>query len=371
MGGLNSLSSQIQGLTNALTQSQVVASLKRSSTTALPPPPRYSFEIWDDVGPAGSDALQGSPQAVVFRLAPNSISFSQPVRADVAMDLLGAPVVVDGGLGIARCTIRGSYGVGGPMDPRQESPGFANMREVREFFLGWVELNKQRATDGLPLLRLVFSIRNGAWSEWRLWQWWAIPIELPTEERSAGRPFEWAYSVSFWCLDTVHDPPADTLPGPTTTQKASEAVSGIQAALAGYRDLSANASDLANQLSNLRASLDNLRSQAVAEVRGVSDTIRRAASAVNGILAATNPATFRADAQEAYRGTLKDTRIMLGNLKTWNTTLAGAQPGSARMAPSVPPGGTLQQMAVRSKGSMDSWPTLAAANGLRYPFVQG
>ncbi len=369
MGGLNSISNQIQSLTNALTSSQTAASTKGLSKAALPPPPRYSFEIWDDVGPAKAADLQGATPSVVFRLAPNSISFSQPFRADVSLDLQGEPVVVDGGLGIARCTIRGNYGVGGPFDPKKESPGFSNMRQVREFFLGWVALNRDRALNNLPLLRLVFAVRNGVWSEWRLWQWWAIPTELPTEERSAGRPFDWSYSASFWCLEMLPKAPAETLPSPPSSTKAAEKVSGLQALLAGYRDITQNAANLATQLSTLQTSLTNLRQQAISEVRGVSDTIRLAASSANGIMAATNPTSFRQDVQESYRGTLRDTRKALGSLKTWGTTLAASSAPTSPKAPTVQPNGTLQQMAALGTGSMDNWGALAQANGLRYPFI--
>jgi hypothetical protein len=369
MGGLNSLSSSIQSITNALTSSQVAASTKGLSKAALPPPPRYSFEIWDEVGPAKSSDLLGNPGSVVFRLAPNSISFHQPIRADVALDLQGSPVVVDGGLGLGRCTIRGSYGVGGALDPNKESPGFANMQQVRSLFLGWAALNQDRALNNQPLLRLVFSIRDGKWSEWRLWQWWAVPTALPTEERTAGRPFEWSYAVSFWCLEMVQSPVADTLPAPLTTQKALEKISGLQALLAGYRDITQNAANLATQLSALQTSLTNLRQQAISEVRGVSDTIRRATSSVNGLMAATNPTSFRQDVQESYRGTLRDTRKALGNLKTWGTTLAPSAATVGPKAPTVQPTGSLQQMAAMGSGSINNWPSLAESNGLRWPFI--
>ena len=369
MAGLNSLSNQIQSITNALTKSQKNASVAGLKKSEMPPLPSYSFEIWDDTGRAKAADLQGAAPSVVFRLAPNSISFSQSFRADVSLDLQGEPVVVDGGLGIARCTIRGTYGVGGPLDPSKESPGFANMRQVRAFFLGWVDLNRARALNGQPLLRLVFAVRNGVWSEWRLWQWWAIPTELPTEERSAGRPHEWTYSVSFWCLERLLAAPADTLPAPPSTEKSVGQISGLQALLAGYRDITQGAANLATQLSTLQTSLSNLRQQAVSEVRGVSDTIRRAASAANGIMAVTKPTSFRQSVQEAYRGTLVDTRITLGNLKTWGTTLAPTPGTVAPRAPTVPPGGTLQQMTALSSGSMANWAALAKANGLRYPFI--
>lgn len=369
MGVLDTGSSSVQGITNAQTGSSVASVLGRQgSSSRLPVPPRYSFEIWDQVGPASDDALRGVKQIVVFRLAPNNISFSQPVRSDVALDLLGNPVVVDGGLGLGQCTIRGSYGVGGTMDPAYSSPGFANMREVREFFVNWAALNKARALDGLVPLRLVFSIRNGTWSEWRLLQWWAVPTSLPTEERTAGRPHEWSYSCSFWCLDMIHAYAKDTLPAAPTPSTVSRNLLRLQTALAGRRKITDRAKDLANDLATLQSAVSRLRSRAIAEVRGVTDTVRRAALAVNGILVSLNPSTFREDVNEAYRGTLIDVRLMLGRIKLWNTTMAKEVPGFARVSPVVAPGGTIQQLAAQA-GGMGTWPDLAAKNGLRYPFV--
>lgn len=364
----------LDGVANGLTQSSVDSALRRQgggSFPALPAPPRYSFEIWDDVGPVGSDVLRGMvKQIVAFRLAPNSISFSQPVRSDVAMDLQGNPVVVDGGLGLGQCTIRGTYGVGGTLDPAYSSPGFANMREVRDFFVGWADLNKARALEGIQPLRLIFSIRNGRWSEWRFLQWWVVPTALPTEERSAGRPHEWSYSCSFWCLDVLFARANDVLPGPTSTDAASKNLTVLQSALAVYRDVTDGARDLANQMATLQAGVETLRAAAISEVRGLGDTIQRASLAVAGILAATDPLIFRDEVRETYRTTLISTRKALGRMKAWGTTMAGSVPGAARVAPTVTPGGTIQQVAALA-GSLASWPSLASKNGLRYPFVNG
>jgi len=243
-----------------------------------------------------------------------------------------------------------------------------NLQAVRKFFLDWAGLNKQRGLQGLDPLRLNFSIRNGVWSEWRLWSWWIMPTELPSEERSAGRPNEWSYNFSFWCLENIPPKPKDTVPAPPKPGAAVDNLKALKAVLGAYHDVTGFAKDLANGLATLESSITTLRANLVGEITGVSDTISRAVQAARGILAATQPATFRSDAQAGYRAAVVDTVLLLGQIKTWGTTIGASAAPSPALAPTIPSNGTIQQVASQSS-SLANWPALADQNGLRYPFV--
>lgn len=388
------LSGMVQGARGFLGPD--LSKLGGGSKSATSGNPFYRFEVWDDAGPAKAADLSGemltvSKGTLAFRLPPTAYSYEPSYRAEVSLDLAGDVVVYDGGQGLGRCTIRGQHGVGIPnadlarlfgKDPKavRESAGFLTVQALERWFEDWIATNQKRYADGKEGLRLAFSIRDGSWTEWQNRTRWIMPITLPSHERSAGRPLDWAYSMSFWDLGPMKPKSKATdAAKPTGVAGLLGSAKDLQAkALASIGpltsrslgDIASLAQGLANNMGELRGSLEGLRNDALGVVQGVRDTASQIALNAAGILAAVNPQTFGDSLLSQVRGTALDARNLAGDVMRWDTTL-GLTAVPSRAPEAVFLGtGTLQTMAASQAGGMAKWQGMAEGGGLRWPFTE-
>lgn len=335
----------------------------------VPAPPVYRFRALNGDGssPALGD-FDGRKPYVTFRLPPNSISFDQPVRGEVIQDLDGNSTIIDGGLGVAKVSMRGTYGVGpGAADFKNPSAGFANMREVRDFFVTWAEVNRTRALAGRAPLRLQFRIIGGQWTEWAYRALWVFPITLPTEERSASSPLAWNYSFNFWAWEVERDKyrPKDPVSFPDFASKLPKWIEWLLNMLKWYKRLQT----IVRLMKRLARELQAWRDGLVNSVRGVFQTIRGLVGAVKDTLRALNPVTLVKEIKNEIRIGLIGLKKDLGAPMRWSTTegyAASRTPGVRPVSVPVNPGQTIQKATQRA--GVD-WVPVAERNGLRYPFV--
>lgn len=393
--GLARLSGMLGSVKSALRP----AVLTQGESSKAFPLPFYRFTIYDEDGPAAAsdllgDILKACGGVIALRLPPSAYHRDRPVRSEVTLDLAGETVVFDGGLGLARCSLRGTHGVGIPTpdlakifgkEPAKlategDSAGFLMSQAMTGFFEGWAATNKQRVQDGKSPFRLAFSISNGSWTEYRSYLRWIVPLNIPTDERNSARPLEWAWAMSWWDLGDM--PVKKAGPDSATPDsalvlagKAQALLTKLQAAQSGLgvRNLTGILGDVknaANQLGVIRGQLEGIRRDALGVVLSVTDTVRQVSSSATGILNAINPQTFGDEVLQNLRSTALDTRLFAGEVRRWETTLG--LPSTPKRAPSadILPGSSLPQIAQQQGQGFDSWPALADKNGLRHPYVE-
>jgi hypothetical protein len=283
----------------------------RASSSAKPPGPQgrrplpfYSFEVWDKDGAVKPGVIPGgAPSKVILRIPPANLEVRQPIRSQIWKGFDHQPVVIEAGLGIAHWTLSGSHGVGPTMlySNGAESAGFHVRNQLQQLFLGYAKENVRRSGSGEPLLRMVFAIRDGSVTEFVNLQWWIQPESLPTDTRTAARPFEWAWSLAFWALDEIpgmdaKPAPADALAPPSVDQIQSKGKgllgslkAEIQSAFVSKdTSLLGRLVTLQQGLHTLVARAQDLRRAAVETVNSVRDMTAGVIRQVDAILREVN-----------------------------------------------------------------------------------
>ncbi len=383
-------------ITGAVNTARGIFSPLTGKSGAPAPVPFYRFEVWDDSGPAKPEDLQGeiltvSKGTIALRLPPSAYNYEPVYRSDVSLDMAGEVVVFDGGAGIGRCSIRGQHGVGMPtaelarlfgkdVKATRESAGYLIMTALERWFEDWIATNRARYADGKDGLRLAFCIRDGSWTEWSNRTRWIMPITLPTHERSAARPLDWGYSISWWDLGPMKPKTKASDPakpgGPASLiSKAQSLKDRAQALVApltsrSLGSLGQQAQALANGLGDLRGSLDALRRDAIGVVQGVRDTAAQIAGNASGILAAVNPSTFGDSLLAEVRGVALDSRLLAGEAMRWDTTLGLADVPSRAPSAVFTGTGNLQTMAANQGRAMSDWVSMAEDGSLRWPYTE-
>lgn len=364
-------------------------------------PAFYSFEIWDsDSTGILAGALFGllSPKAqVTLRLPPQSLTIEQSYRMDLGLDLAGNPVVAEAGFGPGRWSLRGVHGVGpsgmgtgsmvaGPLSAGRASDGIGliitrglqKRTDLQNLFLAYADGNKERLAAGLRPYKLVFGIRGGPPSEFQNEEWWIMPMGMPTDERTAGRPHDWAFSVSFWALDRV----SSVYTRPITIRSIKGLLADIQDAIAAVKRLT-KVLDISRWpiVQSIRAGLlvvqqaayavQSLRTTVLKDVKTACGLLDQASTAISVVRNALNLSTLRADIKSEIHSSMNQLRVSLGlvdlHLRT-NATSQAARPVTPAKMPVVP-GKDLRRMAAAAYGDESKWTLIADANGLVFPWV--
>lgn len=310
------------------------------------PLPFYSFEVWDGEGALKPGALpEGAPSKVILRIPPASLECHHPIRSQVFLGLDDLPVVIEAGLGLARWTLSGSHGVGPTVlyADGAQSAGFFARNQLQALFKGYAKENRRRSGSGEPLLRMVFAIRDGSVTEFVNTQWWIQPESLPTDSRTASRPMDWAWSLSFWALEEIRNPssnasPQDALKPPSLDQlqrRGTGILDRLKTAAQGAfltKDTS-----LLGKLGALKADMTHLLHRAQDLRRAAADTVNSVRDLTAGVVGQANAILGEVNRMPGLNGNpalgrlLMDTRRWGGSLQRHLTALEqGRSPRGGR-----------------------------------------
>jgi len=351
----------------------------------------YTFEIWDSnlIGQASqADLADAFSQSVTLRLAPQAFTAEQGFRADFGIDLAGNPVIVEAGFAPGRWTMRGVFGVGqqglrdlaSNYDQGLITFGLDNRLALRALFQNYADSNAALLAQQKPLLKMVFMAQSGGPSEWKNEVWWILPVGMPTDDRTASKPLDWSYSLTFWALQRVDQVVAlsDQLNGMSITGLLA-AIKAITAEIQSIQTLM-NISQwpivqtiqgIITAVQGAINAAQNLSATVSADTQGVADLLRTAAFAVSSLTqTVVNATTLPVQAKQDLICALTSMRIAIGGALLPITTN-----GALTIAPTPPspvpviPGRDLRQIAATVLGDESAWSTIAALNNLVYPFV--
>jgi phage baseplate assembly protein W len=366
--------------------------------------PFYKFEVCEitDSGaePAAEADLQGISPSVLLRIPPSNLRISQPIRAEVSIDLLGYITVAQGGMGLRRWTISGTHGVGkgkylnGAKSDTSlisaassgefvMSGGFAVRQALASLFEAWATANEKRRIEKKIPMRMKFSVLGGTFSEFQNEEWWIQPDGLPEDSRSASRPMAWDWSLSFIALQRIEEglaksDGAETLMPPSAREilaKLDAAEAKLDAATKGKKfwlvSLIEKIIAVKALLQKIRGIVSSVVSYYRATVKAVSDFVRSCARLVQEILLLVNRSNLFDQPKRDLANALLEVRTACGFAAMLSQGyLHPYQPTSAsRLMATVQPGDTIQSVSYRELGTSTRWQELVSANGLVYPYL--
>jgi phage baseplate assembly protein W len=373
------------------------------TTAALPPPsekpvlqspndplgiqPAYTFLAVDESDVAVSQGEFGMDPSISLRIPPQSIQIQRSLRSEVLKDVTSGISIVSGGEGIGRITIGGTHGVGENRDTTYATDGRTWREMLIAFFAQWVAVNEARGRDGRPLLRLVFQMVGGGWSNPWNEQYFVWPESFPSDSRSAGRPHSWEYQISLLLLSprvfVAASDSASLLSPENAITKLSAMEEQLQGIIDAYRRSKVvlqNLRDLKTKLAQVRNRVQGFVDSARNEVYEVTDLVRGSAQLCSNILTACDPKAFLDDTTNAIRGSIYEVRRLLGRVSMTATQYSrtGSSPASLTaprssglsrpLTVSVVPGDSLQRIAARHLGDSSRWIDLVTTNNLEFPF---
>lgn len=351
----------------------------------------YTFEIWkSDLSQKADygDVVDLSSISATLRLAPQALTIETGYRADFGLDLNGDPVIAEAGFGPGRWTIRGNYGVGSQglktlannSDQGMITLGLDNRLAILAVLQNYADTNAFNLTYGKPLLKLVFKVLSGGPSEFKNQVWWILPLGMPTDERSATRPLDWSYSMTFWALKRVDQQVSatDMLNGLSLTSLMA-IISQIKGDIQAIQQL-LNFSQwpivqtIQGVITGVQSavnSANNLVGMVNADFQGASDLLRSASFALTSLIGTVEAtANLPAQAQQDLIQSLTYARVSIGQSLlsiTANGELTSTPPAPAPIP--VIPNRDLRMIAATVLGDASLWTTIAAQNDLVYPFV--
>lgn len=348
----------------------------------------YMFQAVDDQDffPT-KEEFDGREAKFQFALPPQSIQIQRSLRGEVMRDVTSGTSIVAGGEGIGRISIQGTHGVGSSRDFTRPSAGRDMRDKLAAFFDTWVHVNDARGRMGQSQLRLIFGMVGGSWSNPESESYYVWPESFPSNQRTAGRPHSWEWSISLQIL-AVHDSRVVddkmTLLSPAAAVKKLARSEGLLSDLVGLYKKGVGVAqylrDLVSKLAKARNQIQGYVSGAKTDIYAVTDLVRGSAQISADILRALDPASFKDDLSNAVRGALYEVRKTLGQVSitaqqfhrsgTVQASLSAPQTASLSRPTSVPvhPGDSLSGIAARLLGDSTRWPELVASNDLEYPF---
>ena len=363
-------------------------------------PAFYSFEIWDSNSTGvlpGWAGDQGTMDAqVTLRLPPQSLTIEQPFRADLGMDLAGNVVAAEGGYGPGRWSLRGVHGVSqqglsaaGMMVPwsygeaRQgvglfNTEGLSKRTDLQNLFLAYAARNKERLKANLAPYRMVVAIRGGPPSEFQNEEWWILPMGMPTDERTAGRPHDWAFSVSFMALNRV----TSEYSRPPSIKSIKALIADIKSAIGSVLALvkavtSAFASlvqDIRDGLSIVSSAINavqSIQTAVLSDVRSACGLVDQASYQISSMRSLLNTSALRSDVKSQIHASLNQLRVSLGMVNVALRTNISALGSPSVLPPPMPvlSGMDLRRMAAATYGDESKWTLIADKNGMVFPWV--
>jgi len=360
----------------------------------------YTFEVWNSDGTqkVSGPELGLWDSQVVMRLPPQSLSIEQPFRADMGVDLAGTPVVVEGGFGPGRWTLRGSHGVGqqglkltgltapqvGFTDDSTDTVGFfltqglAKRTDLRNLFLAYSTTNKTRLQSKLKPYRLVFAVRGGPPSDFQNEEWWILPMGLPTDDRSASKPHDWGFSITFWALGRVQSVYSRPVKTPTFKEIIAGIKEAIKAVVAAIKGISAvfngwiqTVRDVLSIATQAVQALSTIRTTVVADIANVCGLLDQAAYTLSLAQNVWHTTSVNSGVKQQVQSSMNNLRQSLGEgllyLRTNQT--ATQNPASLPQKLPVVQGQDIRRMAAATYGDESLWPLIADKNGLVFPWV--
>jgi phage baseplate assembly protein W len=348
--------------------------------------PFYSFEVWGPNGQLQPSEFGGRKPWCVLRLPPQSLTTERTFRADLGVDLAGQPTVVEAPLGPGRWMLRGTHGVGPqglngkslitrPDMVNPVTPGLDARQNLVALFEAYAETNQALLAKGQRMNRLVFAVRSGGSSEWQNEEWWILPIGMPSDDRTAQRPLDWAFSLSFWALARVAGTmritkfppiaPPTTAQAAATLDKHTKELSTFEKLLkraGAARDLIMKVREVANKVKDLRKAI-------VEGVRQVTTMVRSLVSSIVSLVNDLNPSTLFDEIMGDLRSELNGLRCDLGWINAGSTNLAFTSQTVTPDEIPVLPGRDLRAIAATILGDADRWAEIADANGLVFPWL--
>lgn len=322
--------------------------------------PVWKLEIWDDAGPKMDPADEFR-----FRWPPSVFNDARPWRSDVNLDLARRVAISHLSAGISRLTIQGSHGAGAQADAVSGYDFRNALWALFQRYEGQV-LEAQAAGKTLP--RLVLAARGGRHPEKYMLEYWVWPTGYPADERTAQRPLDWPYTMTFLNLGKASRVPEGAGAvvevsvegaGESFLEKLGKVLGKLGKAVALGKKAFKDVKALVKAARQLRQAVEGGFQKMRDAVRAVKDLAQEAKREVD----------FRPHSSRV-KGLLREMRrdlLALAGKGQMALSAAGLKDGARSAAVGALPGGV--QSFAASRGGFHAWKALATANKLKYPFT--